>query len=56
MKRAPLLKLKPNEIQKALDYQHYIRDYVNRMLGTNYTTKEAMRHYDGYNATKKPQY
>ena len=34
---------KANEIQIALDRQHYIKDTVNTRTNRNYTTKEAIK-------------
>lgn len=33
---------KTNEIQEQLDYEHHIKDMVNRRVSGNYTTKKAM--------------
>lgn len=33
---------KANEIQVALDYEHHIKEYVNRKVNGNYTTKKAI--------------
>ena len=38
-------KLKAQEIQKALDEQHRQKEFVNSLLNTNYTTKEALEKY-----------
>lgn len=38
-------KLKAQELQKALDEQHRQKEFVNSLLNTNYTTKEALEKY-----------
>ena len=40
--RKAWLTRKDNEIQVALDRQHYIKDVVNARTNGNYTTKEAL--------------
>lgn len=35
-------KIYAEELQKALDYQHNLRDYNNELFGTDYTTKQAL--------------
>lgn len=35
-----------NKIQRELDREHSMRDHINRLNGTNYTTKKAIEIYD----------
>lgn len=35
-----------NKIQRSLDREHSMRDHINRLNGTNYTTKKAIEVYD----------
>ena len=40
--RKAWLNHKACQIQDALDYEHHIKEYVNRKVNGNYTTKEAI--------------
>ena len=41
--RKAWLAKKAYELQKRLDYEHYVRDNVNKRVGEFYTTKKAMK-------------
>lgn len=41
--RKAWLAYKARKIQEQLDYEHHIRNMVNRKVSGNYTTKEAIK-------------